>query len=92
MLRMHVTIKGHVQGVGYRAFVQRQASALMLSGWVRNRSDGSVEVLAEGEKVQLDKLLASLRRGPSAAYVDEANPVWIEADTNVRGFHIRPTE
>jgi acylphosphatase len=67
---LHFLIQGRVQGVGFRWFVQREASELELSGWVRNTEDGDVEVVAAGDAVDLDELRASLRRGPRGARVD----------------------
>ena len=64
-------IRGRVQGVGYRAFVEEHATRLALCGWTRNRSDGSVEVLIGGEKSTVDRLIAVLRRGPPGARVAE---------------------
>jgi len=62
-----------VQGVGFRWFVEREANTLGISGWVRNRADGTVEVLATGTREQLSKLHSSLRHGPRAARVDEVH-------------------
>ena len=67
---LHFLIKGRVQGVGFRWFVQREASELDLRGWVRNTEDGDVEVLASGNVTDLAELRASLRRGPRGARVD----------------------
>jgi acylphosphatase len=64
-------VKGRVQGVGYRWFVEAEAHKLAISGWVRNNPDGSVEVLAMGSREQLLALRAKLRQGPRAARVDE---------------------
>jgi acylphosphatase len=64
-------VSGRVQGVGFRWFVEHEARALGLSGWVRNRSDGSVEVLASGTRAQLDALYGKLKQGPRAARVDD---------------------
>lgn len=66
-LRLRIT--GQVQGVGYRAAFQRQASSLQLSGWVRNRRDGSVEALVEGDAAALEAIVAWARRGPPGASV-----------------------
>ena len=73
-------VRGRVQGVGFRWFVEREAHTLGISGWVRNNSDGSVEVLAMGTDEQLSNLRSRLRQGPRAARVDdveelEAKPV-----------------
>jgi acylphosphatase len=73
-------VRGRVQGVGFRWFVEREARALGISGWVRNNSDGSVEVLASGTQEQLFGLRSRLQQGPRAARVDnveesEAKPI-----------------
>jgi acylphosphatase len=65
-----VTIRGRVQGVGYRYWVEQQATALGLEGWVRNRRDGSVEALFAGPAEVVADLIARCRRGPSSARVD----------------------
>jgi acylphosphatase len=66
---LYVAVRGRVQGVGFRWFVRERARALGLTGWVRNRQDGSVEVLAEGSDTALRELLDVLRAGPSGARV-----------------------
>lgn len=71
MSRLHVRVVGHVQGVGFRWFVRERARRLGLAGWVRNRDDGSVEVLATGDSDQLELLRTALRRGPGGAEVDD---------------------
>ncbi len=63
-------ITGRVQGVGFRWFVEREAHILGIAGWVRNRYDGAVEVLAAGTNQQLHALYGKLREGPRAARVD----------------------
>ena len=73
-------VRGRVQGVGFRWFVEREAPMLGIAGWVRNKSDGSVEVLAIGNRDQLLGLRSRLRQGPRAARVDdveesEAKPI-----------------
>jgi acylphosphatase len=73
-------VRGRVQGVGFRWFVEREAHVLGIAGWVRNNHDGSVEVLAMGTRDQLIGLGSRLRQGPRAARVDdveesEAKPV-----------------
>ena len=81
-------VHGRVQGVGYRYFVWRQAEALGVTGFARNRADGSVEVVAEGSEQALADLEARLREGPSFSEVSQ-----VERETAVsRGdgsFHIR---
>ncbi|HEX8943922.1 MAG TPA: acylphosphatase [Gemmatimonadaceae bacterium] len=68
-MRMHVVVRGRVQGVGFRWFVREAARELGLSGWVRNRPDGAVEVAAEGASVMLARLRAELGEGPPGAHV-----------------------
>ena len=65
-----VTIRGRVQGVGYRYWVEHQAVAHALEGWVRNRRDGSVEALFSGPDEVVSNMVAACRRGPSSARVD----------------------
>ena len=67
---LHFLIQGRVQGVGFRWFVQREASELDLRGWVRNTEEGEVEVVASGSAEDLAKLRSILRRGPRGSRVD----------------------
>jgi len=69
MKRLHVVISGRVQGVFFRARTHDMARALLLTGWVKNRSDGSVEAVFEGEEDDLKAMLAWCRKGPPAAKV-----------------------
>lgn len=78
--RIHVIVKGRVQGVYYRASAQEQAQAIGLTGWVRNLDDGNVELEAQGTQEQLDSLLLWAQRGPSRAEVENllCNPCSIQ--------------
>jgi len=87
--RFRAIVRGRVQGVGFRYFTQREASALGLTGYVRNRWDGTVEVVAEGPRQALERLLARLRLGPRSAYVEEVSVEWGEARGEYGFFHIR---
>ena len=89
MHRVRVTIRGRVQGVGFRWFVLRRGRALGLTGWVRNREDGSVEVEAEGAKDVLERLMADLRTGPAGARVQDLDPSWSAGQPRHRAFEIR---
>ena len=68
--RLDATVIGRVQGVGFRWFVNRLAARLALVGWVANLPDGSVRVVAEGRRAELDELERALHDGPSGAYVE----------------------
>ncbi len=69
--RVRVIVRGRVQGVAFRAYTADEARAAGLAGWVRNRPDGSVEAVFEGEPRAVEALLAFVRRGPRAARVDD---------------------
>lgn len=73
-----IIVTGRVQGVGYRWFVQRQAKAIGLTGWVRNLPDGSVEVRAEGSRNALDSLELLLKDGPPGSHVSnlQSSSIW----------------
>jgi len=66
----HVLVRGQVQGVGYRAWVEEEALRLGLEGWVRNRRDGAVEAVFSGADDVVAQMIEACRRGPSAARVD----------------------
>lgn len=87
-MRLHVDVYGHVQGVGFRYFVVEQAHHLGLTGWVRNAPAGTVEVLAEGPKAELETLLSLLQRGPTGARVSDARFNWSEASGEFDFFRV----
>lgn len=87
---IRLTVHGRVQGVGYRWWIVRRAQALGLDGWVRNRSDGSVEALAIGDADRLQALAQACRQGPSAARVTTVAQTPAEDDGS-QGFEERPT-
>lgn len=86
LLRIH----GRVQGVWYRASAQAEASRLGLAGWVRNRSDGTVEALAVGPRIQVEAFIAWAHQGPPKAQVLRVEVIEIEAES-LGGFEQRPT-
>ena len=90
--RLHAWIGGQVQGVGFRMFVQERAVSLSIIGWVRNRWDGRVEVVAEGERNQLEQFLGKLRDGPRSAHVSELKFEWKNATGEFKNFGIRRTD
>jgi len=71
--RVHVEVHGRVQGVFFRDFAKREADKLGLTGWVRNTNNNSVEVVAEGEKSQLRKLIIACKKGSPLAKVDKVD-------------------
>ncbi|MBI1796425.1 MAG: acylphosphatase [Candidatus Eisenbacteria bacterium] len=89
MHRVRLVVRGVVQGVGFRRFVEREARARSVAGWVRNRADGAVEVEAEGETVVLERLIEALRRGPVGARVVSVDASWAEGEAVHHGFTVR---
>ncbi len=88
---VRVRIEGQVQGVGYRYWVERTAGRLALSGWVRNRRDGSVEAVFSGAADKVADMIERCRQGPPAAQVTAISIVEEEAE-KPDGFSILPTE
>jgi acylphosphatase len=86
--RLQAVVHGYVQGVGFRAFVAREARLLGLDGFVRNRIDGAVEVVGEGERPVLEELLRDLHRGPREAEVQRVEASWEPAEGEFTGFHL----
>ncbi len=87
--RLHVLVKGCVQGVGFRYTTYRQATALGLSGWVCNTPDGFVEAEFEGSKTALEEMCAWCKRGPSFADVEHVEVTWDEGEARHSAFTIR---
>ena len=85
----HYVVKGRVQGVGFRWFVEREAHILQIAGWVRNNPDGSVEVLAHGTRDQLAGLRSRLQDGPRAARVDHVEELEAEIIAALNSFQVR---
>jgi len=81
-------VRGRVQGVGFRYFVERQAARLAVSGWVRNTVDGSVEAVAAGSPEVLGEFEEVLRRGPQLSFVESVS-VESAQDVDIRGFEVR---
>ena len=88
MERLHAIVRGDVQGVGFRYFVQRKAQQLGLRGWVRNNDDGTVELVAEGGRRELEQLKRALEEGPRLARVDRVETRWSEAAGGLDRFDL----
>ena len=86
--RLHAVIWGEVQGVGFRFFLIRHAEVLGLHGWVRNRDDGAVELVAEGFRSDLEELLRSAMEGPRMAQVTRVDADWSAAAGGLDRFDI----
>ena len=89
MKRLHVVVRGRVQGVGFRDATWRTARGLGVTGWVRNRPNGDVELTAEGDDRALRELEAFVRRGPPLAHVTGADVFWEDAKNDLTTFEIR---
>jgi acylphosphatase len=89
-LTCHLNISGRVQRVGFRMSMQREAQRLGVHGWVRNRSDGSVEAVIQGTPEAIERLLEWAHRGPAGARVEDVKVS--EASGEYSGFEMRATE
>jgi len=89
MKRLHLIISGTVQGVFFRDFVNKTANSLKLKGFVKNNSDRTVEVIAEGSEESLRELLDKCRQGPDAAKVEKIEDSWEDASDEFDSFEIR---
>ena len=88
-LARRFVVRGRVQGVGFRWFVEREAHFLQIAGWVRNNPEGTVEVLAHGTRDQLAGLHSRLREGPRAARVDDVQVSEAEPIPGLTSFQVR---
>lgn len=88
IVRAHVLVEGRVQGVGFRAFVHRNATEEGLSGWVKNLADGRVELEVQGSRERIESLLIILKKGPSLAHVDQVHVNWLNAQPESDDFRI----
>lgn len=89
VVRVHVWVKGRVQGVGFRAYVESSARQMGVTGWVRNVGYDTVEAVAEGEREKIDRFLEAIKAGPLGSRVDESR---VESETpagEFQGFLVR---
>jgi acylphosphatase len=91
LARVHVIVSGRVQGVAFRWYAQREAEDRGLTGWVRNRRNGRVEVCVEGERSEVAEFAEWMRRGPMLARVDEVEETWAQASGEFADFQVRST-
>ena len=87
--RVHVIVRGRVQGVYFRASTRNRARQFGLAGWVRNCPDGSVELIAEGDKEKLIQLVTWCHEGPSGAVIADVNVEWQEGTGEFVGFAVK---
>jgi acylphosphatase len=87
--RLEAVVHGLVQGVGFRWYIRQVARRLALRGYVRNRPDRTVEVIAEGPERSLLDLLSSLQTGPSGAIVQRVDTAWLPESAKYNGFEVR---
>jgi acylphosphatase len=88
-VRAHVVVHGRVQGVWYRGSMQEEAERLRVGGWVRNRPDGTVEAEIEGERADVDAMIAWARYGPPGARVVDVSVEWVPPTGTQGGFAVR---
>ncbi|HLD83784.1 MAG TPA: acylphosphatase [archaeon] len=88
MLCCKITVRGKVQGVGFRAFVKAAANSLSVSGWCRNLPDGSVEITVKCDGIAMEKFLEAVKQGPRKAVVEDVSVFPAEYDGGL-GFAIR---
>lgn len=86
--QVHLVVRGRVQGVFFRASTEAEAKRLGLVGWVKNRPDATVEVLAQGREEALHELVAWAHKGPSAARVDHVDITWTDATGHFDVFQV----
>ena len=90
-LQARLTVRGRVQGVGYRHWAMTTGRRLGITGWVRNCTDGSVEALIVGDDAAIGAMIDACRRGPTAARVDDVDIEPVDLDVLPEGFTLLPT-
>ena len=80
LARVHAVVTGRVQGVGFRSFIRRNAIIAGVNGWVRNRMDGSVEFVAEGERSTIEQFLLTVKNGNRFSHVQNLECMWKDAE------------
>ncbi len=88
LVRVHIWVKGRVQGVGFRAHVEYYANQIGVKGWVRNVGWDTVETVAAGKRAHVERFIDKVKEGPRASRVDEARVEWEEAGETFTGFSV----
>ncbi len=88
MQRVHMIVTGTVQGVGFRSWTRKQARTLLLTGWVTNREDGTVEIVAEGKKADLLQFVSRCQHGPEVSWVEQVQTEWIRPSGEFSEFSV----
>jgi acylphosphatase len=91
MLTKHLRITGLVQGVFFRESMRQQAAQLKITGWVRNRRDGTVEAIVQGDAHAIEQIIGWARRGPPSARVDGVDVEPLRDEPDYTGFEKKPT-
>lgn len=90
LVRVHIWVKGRVQGVGFRAHVEYSARQIGgLRGWVRNVGYDTVEAIAEGEREKVERLIEAMKQGPRSSRVDESKVEWETPTGEFQGFGVK---
>ena len=89
IVRAHIKVRGRVQGVGFRAYVQQAGAQIGVTGWVRNVGWNEVEAVAEGPKAKIELFVEAVKRGPSVSRVDESEVDWETPSGEFRSFEMR---
>ena len=88
-IRVHIWVKGRVQAVGFRAYVEYKALQIGVLGWVRNIGQDTVETVAEGTRIQIDEFIEMVKQGPRASRVDEARIEYEPLTGQLSGFTVK---
>ncbi len=86
---VHIIVKGLVQGVGFRYFVERQALQLGIKGYARNLYNGDVEIEAEGDRSLVEEFIKEVKIGPRSAHVKDLKIEWTEFQNKFKGFEVK---
>lgn len=89
MVQVYIIVKGRVQGVNFRYYVLRKANELGINGYVRNLKDGDVEILAQGTRDSVDRLIEFIKGNPGSSFVTDMELTWEKPETYFSNFQIK---